>query len=66
MRAFAVILTVGVLLLGVAAPIVLCAVFALAAPLLAVVVPRGAVRRCAEQPVALRALVLFRGPPSLA
>ncbi len=65
MRALAATLAIALLLLGVAVPVVLCALFVLALPLVAFAAPRIRVR-CAEQPVALRALVLFRGPPSVA
>ena len=65
MRALAVTLAIALLLFGVAVPVVLCALFVLALPFVAAAVRRIRVR-CAEQPVALRALVLFRGPPSLA
>ena len=65
MRALAAILAIALLLLGVAVPVVLFAAFVLALPFAAAVVRRPRIR-CAEQPVALRALVLFRGPPSLA
>jgi hypothetical protein len=65
MRTLAAVLAMALLLMGVAVPVVLCAVFVLALPAAAAVVRRASIR-CAEQPVALRALVLFRGPPSLA
>ncbi|HYC88902.1 MAG TPA: hypothetical protein VEO54_06805 [Thermoanaerobaculia bacterium] len=65
MRALAAILAIALLLLGVAVPVVLFAAFVLALPFAAAAVRRVRIR-CAEQSVALRALVLFRGPPSLA
>ena len=65
MRIFVVALTIAALLLAVAVPVVLCATFGVDAPVVAPATPRVRVR-CAGQAVALRTLVLFRGPPSLA
>ncbi len=63
-RTFALILAIGILLLGVGVPVVLCVALVLAPLVLRLVAMRVQVR-CAAQPVALRALVSFRAPPSL-
>ena len=64
-RTFALILAIGILLIGVGVPVVLCVALALAPLVVRLVATRVQVR-CAEQSVALRALVSFRAPPSLA
>jgi hypothetical protein len=65
MRAFALLLAIGILLIGIGVPILLSVTFTLAPALVIVAATRVQIR-CAEQPVALRALVSFRAPPSLA
>ena len=65
MRAFALILAIGILLIGLGVPIVLAVAFTIAPVVVAVIATRERVR-CAAQPVSLRALVSFRAPPSLA
>ncbi|HVE71362.1 MAG TPA: hypothetical protein VNI54_08340 [Thermoanaerobaculia bacterium] len=65
MRAFALLLAIGILLIGFGVPVILSVVLTIAPIVAAILVPRERVR-CTAQPVALRALVLFRAPPSLA
>ena len=68
LRNTVVVLAIAALLVAAlvpAAPLLLIAVVTVFLAPLTVVVVRPVAVRCAEQPVALRALVSFRGPPSL-